>query len=318
MTAPIDAVEEAARRLSGRPWPVTPIRGNIGLSFEFFPGATPEAKTRLRNCAQQLARSEPHFVSVTYGAGGSTQERTHDAINDLSEAISPPVAGHLTCVGSTTEQTQATIDRYTKAGVSRIVALRGDRPKDAEGPIPVGYADAAELVAGIRARSDGHEFEISVAAYPEVHPMAASAEADLENLKRKIDAGADRAITQFFFDNDVLLRFLDRARAAGITAPIVPGIMPIVNFGNVANFAKRCGTQIPEWMPQLFEGLDPASDTHRTISATIAAEQCRALAEHGIRYFHFYTMNCAELTAATCQILGVKTSGSSSQEVLAS
>ncbi len=318
MTTPTDDVQDAARRLSGRPWPVTPIRGEIRLSFEFFPGTTPQATARLRNCARQLARFGPRFVSVTYGAGGSTQERTHDAINDLSDAISPPVAGHLTCVAASTDQTHATIDRYAAAGVSGIVALRGDRPKDAEGPIPVGYADAAELVAGIRARSDAAEFEISVAAYPEVHPMAASADADLDNLKRKIDAGADRAITQFFFDTDVFLRFLDRARAAGITAPIVPGIMPVVDFGNIVNFAKRCGTHIPDWMPQLFEGLDEAPEVHRTISATIAAEQCRVLAEHGIRDFHFYTMNNAEVTAATCQILGVQASGSSSREVLAS
>jgi methylenetetrahydrofolate reductase (NADPH) len=311
-------VEEAARRLSSRSWQATPLRAEISLSFEFFPAATPESKTRLRNCAQHLATFEPRFISVTYGAGGSTQERTHEAINDLSDAIPSPVAGHLTCVAATTDQTQATIDRYVAAGISRIVALRGDRPKDAEGPIPVGYTDAAELVAGIRARRDGAEFEISVAAYPEVHPMATSADADLENLKRKLDAGADRAITQFFFDTDVFLRFLDRARAAGITAPIVPGIMPVVNLANITNFAKRCGAGIPDWMPELFDGLDPSTEAHRTISASIAAEQCRVLAEHGIRDFHFYTMNAAELTAATCRILGVKPAESTSQEVLAS
>lgn len=300
----VDDYRAAAERLLRRPWPVRPIRSQFSVSFEFFPPTTEDSTGRFTSTITTLAAFSPAFMSVTYGAGGSTRERTHAAIARVQETTAVPVAGHLTCVGASNDQTQQTIDRYAAAGVTRIVALRGDEPQD--GTTAAGaYPDAGALVAAIRARSDGDRYDISVAAYPETHPRAASPQADLDNLKRKLDAGADRALTQFCFDTDAFLRFLDRARGAGITAPIVPGIMPVVDFGQIARFARRCGTRIPEWMPGLFEGLDDAPDVHRMISATITAEQCRVLAEHGITEFHFYTMNRAELTAAACRILGM-------------
>lgn len=308
MTLPLDQLDhgfdETAERLSRRPWPVRPLRSTWSISFEFFPPTGEDSSSRFIETASRLAAYGPEFISVTHGAGGSTRERTHQAIDQLRGTTRVPVAGHLTCVGSSVAQTQVTIDRYAAAGVNRIVALRGDPPADSAG-VDDGYPDAATLVAAIRARSDGDDYDISVAAYPETHPKASSPEADLENLKRKIDAGADRAITQFFFEPDVFLRFLERARAAGITAPVVPGIMPVVNFEQIARFAKRCGAAIPAWMGDLFDGLEDAPEVHQMISATIAAEQCRVLAEHGVTEFHFYTMNRSELTAAVCRILGV-------------
>lgn len=300
----VDDYRAAAERLLRRPWPARPIRSEFSLSFEFFPPANEGSTGRFTSTITTLAAFSPSFMSVTYGAGGSTRERTHAAIARLQETTAVPVAGHLTCVGASRDQTQETIDRYAAGGVARIVALRGDEPEDGTAAAD-GYPDAAALVAAIRSRSDGDRYDISVAAYPETHPRASSPQADLDNLKRKLDAGADRALTQFFFDTDAFLRFLDRARRAGITAPIVPGIMPVVDFGQIARFARRCGTRIPDWMPGLFDGLDDAPDVHRMISATITAEQCRVLAEHGVTEFHFYTMNRAELTAAVCRILGM-------------
>lgn len=317
MTNPIDPVSfapdafdaETAERLARRPWPATPIRKDVEVSFEFFPPATPKGEHNLANCAAQLAPLEPGFVSVTYGAGGTTQERTQSAVERLATETDLNVAGHLTCVGATQDQVGEVIDSYLATGVRHIVALRGDAPAGESGePVPGGYCDAADLVAGIRqhvAGTDAENLQISVGAYPEVHPKAASAQADLENLKRKLDAGADRAITQFFFDTDVFLRFLDTARQAGITAPIVPGIMPVANFGNICRFSERCGTNIPGWMHELFVGLEDAPEVHQMVAATVAAEQCRRLAEHGVTQFHFYTMNKPELTAATCRFLGV-------------
>ena len=302
--------DESVERLARRPWPATLIRPDIEVSFEFFPPANAEAANSLAACAARLAPLNPRFVSVTYGAGGTTQERTQTAIRRLVTETEVPVAGHLTCVGATRDHVGSVIEDYMSAGVRHIVALRGDAPAGLEdGTIEGGYRDAAELVAGIRRHvegTDAADVQISVGAYPEVHPKAASPQADLDSLKAKLDAGADRAITQFFFDTDVFLRFLETARRSGITAPIVPGIMPVTSFTNITRFAQRCGTVIPGWMHDLFADLDDAPDVHQLVAATVAAEQCRRLAEHGVTQFHFYTMNRPELTAATCRILGVK------------
>ncbi len=302
-------VETAGQRLARRPWPTTPIRPGIDVSFEFFPPTSPPASEQLAECVGQLVPLDPRFMSVTYGAGGTTQDRTIDVIDELGSSTGVPIAGHLTCVGANRAKVDRVIDRYAAAGVNHIVALRGDlsqdRSQDVQGEK---YEDAAALVAGIRSKFPDESFEISVAAYPETHPMAASPEADIESLKRKIDAGATRAITQYFFDNNHFLRFLERARKAGISVPIVPGMMPVTNFTNIAKFSKRCGTSIPSWMPDLFEGLDEMPEVGNLVAATVAAEQCRDLVEHGVREFHFYTMNRPELSLATCHILGVRPS----------
>ena len=275
----------------------------VSISFEFFPPMTPEGRSRLNDVAVELSAYDPAFVSVTYGAGGTSQERTLRTVADLTEALSVPVAGHLTTVGASRDHIHRVIDDYRTLGVGHIVALRGD-PQDDDSP-PPGYGTAVELVSAIRGRSDGADFEISVAAYPEVHPRAASAEADLENLKRKIDAGADRAITQFFFDPDLFLRFRDRAAATGIEVPIVPGIMPITNFSGVRKFAGKCGTAIPPWLAALFDGLDDDPEVHQLVAATIAAEQCKRLIDGGIEAFHIYTMNRRHLSAAIAHTLGL-------------
>ncbi len=310
-------VEESAERIARRPWPTAPLHGTPTVSFEFFPPATAEADDALLACVNQLQALQPRFVSVTYGAGGASQHRTQATITRLTSETDLAVAGHLTCVAATKATTDSIIDAYLDAGIRHIVALRGDAPSDGSGAaVAEGYRDAAELVAAIRRRSD--EVEISVAAYPEVHPLATSADADLDNLKRKIDAGADRALTQFFFDNDVFFRFLDRCRQADITSPIVPGIMPVTNFAGVCRFAARCGTTIPEWMADLFGELDNAPEVRELVAATVAAEQCRSLHEHGISDFHFYTMNRAGLTEATCRILGLSAHGVTSEVVAAS
>ena len=317
---------ETAARLARRPWPTTPLRSTIDVSFEFFPPATPAGEASLARCAAQLAPLGPTFVSVTYGAGGTTQDRPEAAISRLASETDLDVAGHLTCVGATRAEVGDVIDSYLASGVRHIVALRGDAPAgQPDAPVPGGYRDAAELVGGIRDHVRGgpdEELQISVGAYPEVHPKAESAQSDLDSLKQKLDAGADRASAQFFFDTDVFLRFLDRARRAGITAPIVPGIMPVANFANIRRFAERCGTTIPGWMHELFADLDDAPEVHSMVAATVAAEQCRRLAEHGVTQFHLYTMNKPELTAAACRIFGVNPStadrASSRPEVQAS
>lgn len=300
--------EEMAERLGRRPWPASPLRLDYEVSFEFFPANTEVGAKNLVATAKQLEPTAPSFVSVTYGAGGTTQERTLNAIRSISAETSHDVAGHLTCVGATRDHVNEVIDAYAEAGVRRIVALRGDPPAGStDGTLEDGYRSAAELVAGIRNRPDGAMWDISVAAYPEVHPKAASAKADLDNLKAKFDAGADRALTQFFFDNDSFLRFHDAARAHGIDQPLVPGIMPVTNFERMSGFAGRCGTNIPEWMPGLFAGLDDTPEVQPLIAATVAAEQCRELAEHGMRHFHLYTMNRADLALAICRIMGFTT-----------
>ncbi len=298
-------VGEAAERLARRPWPATPLRPELEVSFEFFPTATPEGAARLDHCASELAPLGPSFVSVTYGAGGSSQDRTIKTLTQLKSATSLELAGHLTTVSASREETLEMVDRYLDLGVTHIVALRGDQPADQPPTPPDGFRTAAELVTGIRSHA-GDRVEISVASYPEVHPRAVSPEADLDRLKEKIDAGADRTITQFFYDNDAFLRFQDRCHKAGISVPIVAGVMPIGSFAKTSNFAARCGAKIPSWMPELFSGLDDAPEIHQLVAATLAAEQCRELAERGVRNFHFYTMNRPELTAATCRILGLR------------
>jgi methylenetetrahydrofolate reductase (NADPH) len=278
---------------------------DVEVSFEFFPPKTAKMEETLWACIERLATLEPAYVSVTYGAGGSTRERTHATVVRIRKETALEPAAHLTCIGASCEAIDATAAQYWAAGIRHIVALRGDPAEGAAGyvPFPGGYAYAADLVAGLKRVAD---FDISVAAYPETHPEAVSPAADLDNLKRKIDAGASQAITQFFFDPDVFFCFLERARAAGITVPIVPGILPVTNFARVKEFAAGCGASVPEWMAELFEGLDDDPETRRLVAASVAAEQCRTLYAGGIKQFHFYTLNRADLTYAICQVLGVR------------
>ncbi len=288
----------------------TPIKSALSVSFEFFPPKTQAMEKTLWRSIERLAPIKPRFVSVTYGAGGGTRERTHATVKRaLAETPLTPAA-HLTCVAATRDEVDAVARRYHDVGVRHIVALRGD-PPDAQSRFeahPDGYQNAADLVAGLKRVAD---FELTVGAYPEVHPDARSAEADLDNLKAKLDAGASRAITQFFFDSDVYFRFLDRARAAGISAPIIPGILPVTNFAAVQRFAATCGTTVPNWMAELFDGLDDSPDTRQLVAATVAAEQCLKLKRQGVTEFHFYTLNRAELTTAICHRLGLKAGAAS-------
>lgn len=282
------------------------LSDDVTVSFEFFPPKDEKAEASLWTAIERLAPIKPAFVSVTYGAGGSTRERTHDTVVRIKRETDLEPAAHLTCVAATKEEVDAVAARYWDEGIRHIVALRGDPPDDAGGvyqPHPGGYAYASDLVAGLKNVAD---FEISVAAYPEGHPEAKSPGDDLDNLKRKIDAGATRAITQYFFSVDTYLRFLDRAHAANITVPIVPGILPVTNFRQVLKFSKACGTDIPVWMHALFDDLDDDPDTRKLVAAMVAAEQCRKLHAHGINDFHFYTINRADLTYAICHVLGVR------------
>ena len=275
------------------------------VSFEFFPPKTEEMEARLWEVIKRLEPLGPRFVSVTYGAGGSTRERTHATVRRIRQETVLEPAAHLTCVGASRGEIDAVAQAYWAAGIRHIVALRGDPPAGAQEyqPHPGGYPYAAELVAGLRRVAD---FEISVAAYPETHPEAQSGHHDLDNLKRKLDAGAIRAITQYFFDVDLYLRFRDRAAAAGITVSIVPGILPVTNFAQVKTFSAACGATIPDWMAAHFEGLDDDPDTRRLVAASIAAEQCRRLHANGVHEFHFYTLNRADLIVAICHLLGVR------------
>jgi methylenetetrahydrofolate reductase (NADPH) len=274
------------------------------LSFEFMPPKTEALETQLWACIRRLEPLSPHFVSVTYGAGGSTQARTHDTVARVVTETSLTPAAHLTCVGATRDAVDEVARQYWAAGVRHIVALRGDVPGGgAYEPHPDGYAYASDLVAGLKRVAD---FEISVASYPELHPTASSPLADLENLKRKLDAGATRAITNFFFDNANFLRFLDLCLAAGITAPIVPGIMPVSNFTQAARFSAMSGVTVPPWMGHLFDGTENDPETRRMVAAVVAAEQVRQLQANGIDEFHFYTLNRPDLTYAIAHILGVR------------
>ena len=283
----------------------TPIKSGLSVSFEFFPPKTAAMEETLWASIERLAPIGPRFVSVTYGAGGSTRERTHATVKRVLDETPLTPAAHLTCVDATRDQVDAVARRYHDAGIRHIVALRGD-PPDTQARFtahPDGYQNAAELVSGLKRVAD---FEITVGAHPEVHPDARSAQADLDNLKAKLDAGASRAITQFFFDTDVYFRFLERARGAGISAPIIPGILPVTNFAAVQRFAVTCGASVPVWMSELFQGLDDSPDTRQLVAATVAAEQCLQLKRQGVTELHFYTLNRAELTVAICHRLGLK------------
>jgi methylenetetrahydrofolate reductase (NADPH) len=275
------------------------------VSFEFFPPKTPESEETLWRSVKRLEPLAPRFVSVTYGAGGSTRERTHRTVKRILTESALVPAAHLTCVGATCEEILAVADEYWAMGVRHIVALRGDPPtgETRYTPHPGGFAWASDLVEGLRGR---HDFEISVATFPEGHPDSRSLDAELDNLKRKIDAGATRAISQFFFDNWTYLRYVDQARKAGITVPIVPGIMPVTNFAQMTRFAAQAGASVPRSMAPLFEGLDDDPETRKLVAATVAAEQCRQLADAGVTEFHFYTLNRADLTYALCHILGLR------------
>ncbi len=277
----------------------------VQVSFEFFPPKTEKMQDQLWASIERLAPLKPHFVSVTYGAGGSTRERTHETVVRLQKDKGLQAAAHLTCVGATRDEVDAVGRHYWGSGIRHIVALRGDPPEGEAQytPYPGGYAYAADLVAGLKKIAD---FEISVAAFPEPHPEAVSAESDLDNLKRKIDAGATRAITQFFFDPDVYRRFRDRAVAAGITVPIIPGLMPVVNFVQMCNFAGKAGASVPKWMYDVFDGLEDDVETRRLVAASVAASQVRALVSDGVSDFHFYTLNRADLSYAICHILGIR------------
>ena len=274
------------------------------LSFEFSPPRTEALEQQLWTCIQRLAPLAPRFVSVTYGAGGSTQARTHATVARIAQETKLFAAAHLTCVGATREEVNAVARGYWQAGVRHIVALRGDPPSGTSyEPHPGGYRYASDLVAGLR---DVADFEISVAAYPEVHPAASSPVADLENLKRKLDAGATRAITQYFFDTTTYLRFIDLCLAAGINTPIVPGIMPVSNYAQIVKFSAMCGTNVPDWMGRLFEGTENDPETRRMIGMVVAAEQVRLLQANGVDEFHFYTLNRPDLTYAIAHVLGVR------------
>jgi methylenetetrahydrofolate reductase (NADPH) len=285
------------------------VPGDIAVSFEFFPPKSEAMEATLWESFETLKPLGPRFVSVTYGAGGTTRERTHATVAKIAQGSAVPAAAHLTCVDASRAEIEAIARDYWEAGVRHIVALRGDPPQGPSGgqacfvARPDGYANAAELVAGLKRVAD---FEISVGAYPEVHPQAASAEADLEALKAKLGAGASRAITQFFFEPETFLRFRDRAAAAGIDAEIVPGILPVSNFASLMKMAGPCGTAVPDWMARLFEGLDGHPPTRQLVAATVAAEMCRRLYGEGVRHFHFYTLNRAELSYAICHLLGVR------------
>jgi methylenetetrahydrofolate reductase (NADPH) len=280
--------------------------GPFHVSFEFFPPKTEKMEETLWNSIRRLEPLQPQFISVTYGAGGSTRERTHATVARILKETSLTPAAHLTCVAATRDEVDEVIRDYQTIGVHHIVALRGDAP-DGPGtrytPHPGGYENAAALVAGIRRIGD---FEISVAAYPEKHPDSPDIEADLDMLQAKVDAGADRAITQFFFDNDLYFRYLDRVRARGIDIPVRPGIIPIHNFKQVSKFAALCGAHLPSRISERFEGIDNDPETRKLVAATIAAEQVMELAAQGVTDFHFYTLNRADLVYAICHLLGMR------------
>ncbi len=284
---------------------MTQNANKLEVSFEFFPPKTEKMEQTLWRSVQHLEPLSPSFVSVTYGADGSTRDRTHRIVDRIRAETCLAPAAHLTCVGASRGEIDDIARRYWDAGVRHIVALRGDPPAGAEcyQPHPDGYAYAADLVAGLKKVAD---FEISVAAYPEVHPEAPSARFDLDNLRRKLDAGASRAITQFFFDNEAFLRFRDACAAAGIHAPLVPGLLPVTNFSRLTSFANTCGASLPGWLRDRFEGLDDDPATRQLLAASTAIEQVHALHRAGVTEFHFYTLNRYELTYAICYEMGIR------------
>jgi methylenetetrahydrofolate reductase (NADPH) len=289
-------------RISQRPM----SEANIRASFEFFPPSTPKMEEKLWRSVEKLGPLGPSFVSVTYGAGGSTRERTHATISRLLKETDLTVAAHLTCVGATREEVDDVVCEYYRAGVRHFVALRGDAPEGTGHKFSTnrdGYQNGAELVAGLKAFSD---FEITVSAYPEKHPDSPDFATDIDLLKRKVDNGATRAITQFFFDNDLYESYVERVRKAGIYIPIVPGIVPVSNFKSVSGFAAKCGTHVPQWLADRFEGLENDPHTAELVASAVAAEQVMDLVERGIEDFHFYTMNKADLVFAICHQLGLR------------
>ncbi|MEP6786629.1 MAG: methylenetetrahydrofolate reductase [NAD(P)H] [Sphingomonadales bacterium] len=311
MTPTLVQLEEARRALD------TPLfadlAGDARVSFEFFPPKTDKMNETLWEAIRTLEPLAPRFVSVTYGAGGSTRERTHATVARIASETAIPAAAHLTCVEASRAEIDEIADAYWEAGVRHIVALRGDPPtvgKAFEAHAD-GYAGAAELVEGLRKR---HPFEISVSAYPETHPDAASPQADVDHFRRKLDAGATRGITQFFFEPETFFRFRDAAAAAGIDSEIVPGIMPVSNFGAIRRMSAMTGTAVPPWMGRLFEGLDDHPQARQLVAATVAAELCRRLYAGGVRDFHFYTLNRSELSYAICHLLGLRPQVVAAQE----
>lgn len=303
MSPTLDQMREAHRALEAPLFSGLP--GDISVSFEFFPPKTERMADTLWQSVETLKPLAPRFVSVTYGAGGSTRERTHQLVSRIQNDANIPAAAHLTCVEATREEIDEVARRYWAEGIRHIVALRGDPPdgQSKYAPHPGGYANAVDLVGGLKRVAD---FEISVAAYPEIHPDSRDRSADLDNLKAKFDAGATRAITQFFFEPECFFEFRDKAAAAGVEGEIVPGIMPVLSFAAVQRMSGLCGTAIPPWMAGLFEGLDDRPEARQLVSATIAAELCRRLYAGGVRQFHFYTLNRAELSYAICHMLGVR------------
>lgn len=278
----------------------------VEVSFEFFPPRTEKMHDTLWSSIRRLAPLSPDFFSVTYGAGGSTRERTHQTVTQIQKETGVPAAAHLTCVGATRAEVDAVARSYWDAGIRHLVALRGDPPEGIGKryvPHPGGYAYAADLVEGLKKVAD---FDISVAAYPETHPEAASPDADIENLKRKVDAGANRVITQYFFEVDMFRRFRDRCAKAGLDVPLVAGILPVTNFKQVVKFSGMCGATVPDWLRDRFDGLDDDPETRKLVAATTAAEMCETLHEDGVNQFHFYTLNRADLVFAICHLLGVR------------
>jgi methylenetetrahydrofolate reductase (NADPH) len=279
---------------------------DLSVSFEFFPPKTEKMEETLWRSIERLAPLRPNFVSVTYGAGGSTRERTHNTVGRILKETDLRPAAHLTCVDASRETVDGVVDDYWALGVRHIVALRGDPAAGigtAYAPHEAGYQSTAELVAGIKAR---HDFEVSVSAYPERHLESPSVEADIAVLKEKVDAGATRAITQFFFDNDVYERYVEKVRAAGIDVPIVPGIVPLLNFEQTAGFARKAGASVPDWLARRFEGLEDDLQTRQMVAASVCAEQVFDLVDRGVREFHFYTMNRADLVYTICHLLGLR------------
>ncbi|TRD11817.1 methylenetetrahydrofolate reductase [NAD(P)H] [Erythrobacter insulae] len=306
MTPTLDQLHEARTAIDTPLFSGLP--GDVDVSFEFFPPKTQKMEDQLWDAVQQLKPLAPSFVSVTYGAGGSTRERTHATVARIIAEAKMPAAAHLTCVGASKAEIREVAEQYWEAGVRHIVALRGDagEPGAPFTPHPEGFASAAELVAGLKEIAD---FDISVAAYPETHPDADCPQSDIDNLKRKLDAGASRAISQFFFSADKFFAFRDRLAASGIDQPVLPGILPVTNVAQARKFAGACGAEIPPWMDGLFEGLDAKPDARKLVAATVAAELCRRLYAGGVRDFHFYTLNRSELAYAICHMLGKRPIG---------
>lgn len=311
MTLSLAQMSEATKAI-GAPL-YADLAGDIDVSFEFFPPKTETMEATLWSSIETLKPLQPRFVSVTYGAGGSTRERTHNTVARIVRETNLTPAAHLTCVEASRDEINEVARGYWTAGVRHIVALRGDPPVAGQRfqARPDGYDSAAALVEGLRRVGD---FDISVAAYPEAHPEAASLAADIDNLKRKLDAGASRAITQFFFEPDTFFRFRDSTAAAGISAEIVPGILPVSNFTQTVKMAAMCKTAIPGWMERLFVGLEDKPAARQLVAATVAAELCRRLYAGGVRQFHFYTLNRAELAYAICHLLGVRPRSEATQE----